>query len=194
MIKLETHRGAAPFRRRFFFFKKKQGPGARDLYGAPTRIDFRQRGPTAYRLVLRVIRLAALGWTRIAHSWPVGRPYPSVMKKSGMSNWAPLAPSKPGGPSKSPAARFTSVLKPTKPSALGSTSSGPLIGRWPESILLRIVESLPVPDLPNVARSSRALSRIVRDERGWEARCRILEIKSEDGEGSRPWDFIVRSY
>jgi len=130
----------------------------------------------------------------IAHSWPVGRPYPSVMKKSGMSNWAPLAPSKPGGPSKSPAARFTSVLKPTKPSALGSTSSGPLIGRWPESILLRIVESLPVPDLPNVARSSRALSRIVRDERGWEARCRILGIKSEDGERSRPWDFIVRSY
>lgn len=64
MIKLETHRGATPFRRRFFFLKKKQGPGARDLYGAPTRIDFRQRGPTAYRLVLRVIRLAVLGWTR----------------------------------------------------------------------------------------------------------------------------------
>ncbi len=99
-----------------------------------------------------------------------------------MSNWAPLAPSKPGGPSKFPAAPFTSVLKPSKPSVPGSISSGPFVGRWPESILLRMIEYLPVPDLPNVARASRALSRVVRDERGWEARCRYMGLKPEDGE------------
>lgn len=99
-----------------------------------------------------------------------------------MSRWVPIAPTKPGGPSKFPAARFTTVLKPSKPSARGSVSLGPFVGRWPETILLLVVEYLPVPDLPSVARANRALSRIVRDERGWEARCRILGVRPDAGE------------
>jgi recyclin-1 len=51
-----------------------------------------------------------------------------------------------------------------------------MVGRWPESVLLRIVEYLPIPDLPAVARASRAFSRVVKYERGWEARCRYLRL------------------
>ncbi|WWC91812.1 uncharacterized protein L201_006759 [Kwoniella dendrophila CBS 6074] len=95
-----------------------------------------------------------------------------------MDKWAPIAPSKPGGRSNSHnlSTRFASVLKPSKLSARGSISSGPLIGRWPENVVLRIIEFLPIPDLPNVARSNRALSRLVRDERGWEVRCKWLGL------------------
>jgi len=52
--------------------------------------------------------------------------------------------------------------------------------------VLRIVQSLPVPDLPKVARSSRALSRIVRDERGWEWRCKVLDIAAEASRAAQP--------
>ncbi|WWD19726.1 hypothetical protein CI109_104190 [Kwoniella shandongensis] len=103
-----------------------------------------------------------------------------------MDKWTPIAPSKPGGPSTSHAlsARFASVLKPSKPSsgARGSISSsipggsGPSIGRWPEEVVLRIIGFLPIPDLPNVARASRSLARLVKDERGWEVRCKLLEL------------------
>ncbi|KAK4689590.1 recyclin-1, partial [Tremellales sp. Uapishka_1] len=100
-----------------------------------------------------------------------------------MDKWAPIAPSKPGGPSGSSvfsSTRFASVLKPSKPLTGTAYSVGPRIGRWPESILLRVVQFLPIPDLPNVARANRAFSRIVRDEQGWEARCRILGVQPDD--------------
>ncbi|OCF61386.1 recyclin-1 [Kwoniella mangroviensis CBS 10435] len=95
-----------------------------------------------------------------------------------MDKWAPIAPSKPGGPSNSHnlSSRFASVIKPSKPSARGSVSSGPLVGRWPENVILRIIEFLPIPDLPSVARSNRSLARLVKDERGWEGRCKWLGL------------------
>ncbi|WWC64489.1 uncharacterized protein I303_107099 [Kwoniella dejecticola CBS 10117] len=98
-----------------------------------------------------------------------------------MDKWAPIAPSKPGGPSNQHnlSSRFASVLKPSKPSARGSISSGPLVGRWPENVVLRIIDFLPVPDLPHVARSNRALARLVKDERGWEVRCKWLGLVAD---------------
>lgn len=90
-----------------------------------------------------------------------------------MNKWVPLAPSKPGQPSSS--SRFN-VLKPSKPTA-ARASQGPFIGRFPELVVLNIVSYLPVPDLPNVARGCKALARVVRDERGWEGRCRLLGLK-----------------
>ncbi|WVQ84674.1 hypothetical protein IAT38_006829 [Cryptococcus sp. DSM 104549] len=99
-----------------------------------------------------------------------------------MDKWTPLAPSKPGGPSSAHAtsthalsSRFASVLKPSKLSAR-SVATGPSIGRWPEQVVLRIIEFLPIPDLPNVARASRACARLVKDERGWEWRCMLLSL------------------
>ncbi|WVR07610.1 hypothetical protein IAU60_004652 [Kwoniella sp. DSM 27419] len=97
-----------------------------------------------------------------------------------MDKWAPIAPSNKGGPSThNLSARFASVLKPSKPSARGSTSTGPLVGRWPENVLLHIIDHLPIPDLPNVARANRACARLVKDERGWEVRCRWLDLPPE---------------
>lgn len=85
--------------------------------------------------------------------------------------WAPLAASAPSGSN----SLFASVLKPSKPSA----STGTMVGRWPESVLLRIVSYLPIPDLPAVARVNRSFARIVRAEQGWESRCAYLRIKPE---------------
>ena len=101
-----------------------------------------------------------------------------------MDKWAPLAPSKPGSSSSTSTvfstSRFASVLKPSKPSS--AYRSGPLIGKWPESILSCVISFLPIPDLPNVARANRAMSRIVRDERGWEVRCKLLGLKADESE------------
>ncbi|OCF38059.1 recyclin-1 [Kwoniella heveanensis BCC8398] len=108
-----------------------------------------------------------------------------------MDKWAPIAPNKPGGPSSSSStthnlsARFASVLKPTKPSARGSVSTGPLIGRWPENVLLQIIGFLPIPDLPAVARANRACARLVKDERGWEVRCKWLGLDPETAASPR---------
>ncbi|WVW86251.1 hypothetical protein I302_108293 [Kwoniella bestiolae CBS 10118] len=112
-----------------------------------------------------------------------------------MDKWAPIAPSKPGGPSNSHnlSSRFASVLKPSKPSARGSISSGPLVGRWPENVILRIVEFLPVPDLPNVARANRALARLVKDERGWEVRCKWLGLAPDHSTSSPQKDNLANS-
>jgi hypothetical protein len=62
--------------------------------------------------------------------------------------------------------RFTSILKPTKPGAKLTASTGPLVGRWPESILLLIAKNLPLPDLPQLARANRAFSRGLSVMRG----------------------------
>lgn len=45
--------------------------------------------------------------------------------------------------------------------------------------MLNIVSYLPVPDLPHVARGCKALARVVRDERGWEARCKLLGLSAK---------------
>ena len=89
-----------------------------------------------------------------------------------MNKWVPMAPSKPGQPSTS--SRFN-VLKPSKPTT-ARTSQGTFIGRFPELVVLNIVSFLPVPDLPHVARGCKALARVVRDERGWEGRCKLLGL------------------
>lgn len=89
-----------------------------------------------------------------------------------MNKWVPLAPSKPGQSSTS--SRFN-VLKPSKPTTVRA-SQGPFIGRFPEVVVLNIVSYLPVPDLPSVARGCKALARVVRDERGWESRCKLLGL------------------
>ncbi|ODN94766.1 recyclin-1 [Cryptococcus wingfieldii CBS 7118] len=96
-----------------------------------------------------------------------------------MDKWAPIAPSNPSTSTAHLSSRFASVLKPTKPGAHNAKSSGPLIGRWPEDVLLRIVELAPVCDLPNMARANRAFAKIVKDERGWEWRCKLLGLKPE---------------
>ena len=93
-----------------------------------------------------------------------------------MNKWAPIAPAKAGGPSSS--SRFAAVLKPSKPGA-APTARVPLVGRWPESILLQIVSYLPIPDLPRVARVNRAFSRLVRDEAGWRKRCQLAGISPD---------------
>lgn len=92
-----------------------------------------------------------------------------------MPSWTPLAPTKQGGPSNESSSRF-SVLKPTKPSARTGPRLGPSVGRWPETIILRIIHYLPVPDLPSIARCNKAFSRLVRDEAAWKYRCRILNL------------------
>lgn len=94
--------------------------------------------------------------------------------KMNMNKWVPLAPNKPGQPSTP--SRFN-VLKPSKP--ITRTSQGPFIGRFPEVVVLNIVSFLPIPDLPNVARGCKALARVVRDERGWETRCKVLGLKAK---------------
>jgi len=91
-----------------------------------------------------------------------------------MNKWVPLAPNKPGQPSTP--SRFN-VLKPSKP--ITRTSQGPFIGRFPEVVVLNIVSFLPIPDLPSVARGCKALARVVRDERGWESRCKLLGLKAK---------------
>lgn len=100
-------------------------------------------------------------------------------KRDSMSldKWAPIAPSAPGsGLSGGMSGRFGSILKPSKG---GPGSAGPMVGRWPESVLLRVAAYLPVADLPAFARVNRGFSRVVRDERGWEGRCAFLRISPD---------------
>ncbi|TXT05991.1 hypothetical protein VHUM_03752 [Vanrija humicola] len=112
-----------------------------------------------------------------------------------MDKWAPLAPSKPGGSSSTASAVFSGfgVLKPSKAGPSTSAAAraraglaGPRIGRWPEDIVTRIVGFLPVHAIPNVARGSRALARVVRDEETWRARCAVLGITEVDKEKEPP--------
>ncbi|OXB35427.1 hypothetical protein LQV05_006173 [Cryptococcus neoformans] len=101
-----------------------------------------------------------------------------------MDKWAPIAPSNPQFQSTSHlSTRFASVLKPSKH---GPRSRAPaqFIGRWPEDVILRIIELLPIPDLPNAARVNRAFAHLVKDERGWEWRCGLLGMQQESIAGS----------
>lgn len=86
--------------------------------------------------------------------------------------WTPIAPSAPSGSK----AGGTGTLAPSKPGGM------PMVGKWPENVLLHIVSYLPIPDLPAVSRVNRAFSRIVRDERGWEDRCKFLRLKDPESE------------
>lgn len=96
-----------------------------------------------------------------------------------MNKWTPLAPSKPGPSTPS---RFN-VLKPSKPP---TRPQGPCIGRFPEIVVLNIVSFLPIPDLPNLARGCKALARLVRDERGWESKCKVLGLAKAETEARSP--------
>jgi recyclin-1 len=92
-------------------------------------------------------------------------------------SWNTVTPNKASGSSKKiqSTARFTSILKPSKPHNVQSYRA-PLVGRWPEAILLHIFQYLPIPDVPQVARCSRAFSRLVRADSGWEWRCDVLHL------------------
>ncbi|KAJ9107808.1 hypothetical protein QFC19_002714 [Naganishia cerealis] len=69
------------------------------------------------------------------------------------------------------------ILQPTPLQTASSSTSDPLIGPLPLSVFARILNYLPVPDIPNVARTCRILARVVRsDERVWNARCVILGL------------------
>lgn len=101
-----------------------------------------------------------------------------------MDKWAPMAPTKPGGPSSAGGMFSFGVLKPNKAGAATNAAararSGPRVGRWPEDVLVKIVGYLPVHDIPNFARANRALARIARTESTWEHRCRVLGITEVD--------------
>ncbi|GHJ85367.1 hypothetical protein NliqN6_1769 [Naganishia liquefaciens] len=84
----------------------------------------------------------------------------------------PASASQPAFASYSPA-----ILQPTPLQPSTSTDTDPLIGPLPASIFARILNHLPVPDIPNVARTCRALAKIVRsDERVWKSRCLSLGL------------------
>lgn len=100
-------------------------------------------------------------------------PHHRAVSQPAMSSWAPLAPNKAGQSSTS---RF-GLLTPSKPNARGPRSSGPSVGRWPESTLLRIIHYVPIPDLPSFARANRAFGRLVRDESNWKRRCALLGLQ-----------------
>lgn len=78
------------------------------------------------------------------------------------------------------------ILQPTPLQTTSSSTSDPLIGSLPLSVFTRILSYLPVPDIPNAARTCRTLARVVRtDERVWNARCVVLGLLSngaDDGE------------
>jgi hypothetical protein len=99
--------------------------------------------------------------------------------------WKPLQSNKAVVPSTSkPAfASYTpAMLQPTPLQLSSSSDTDPLIGPLPVSIFARILNHLPVPDIPNVARTCRALAKIVRsDERVWRSRCLSLGLLEDPG-------------
>lgn len=94
--------------------------------------------------------------------------------------WKPLQTNKAHAASSSQpafASYSPSILQPTPLQLSSSSAADPLIGPLPVSIFARILNHLPVPDIPNVARTSRALAKIVRsDERVWKSRCLSLGL------------------
>ncbi|KAJ9125540.1 hypothetical protein QFC22_000501 [Naganishia vaughanmartiniae] len=78
------------------------------------------------------------------------------------------------------------ILQPTPLQTTTSSTLDPLIGSLPLSVFTRILSYLPVPDIPNVARTCRILARVVRtDERVWNARCVVLGLldnSAQDGQ------------
>jgi hypothetical protein len=105
-----------------------------------------------------------------------------VTSPSSMKTWTPLTPSRPGD-------SLSSLLKGT---SLGSSGGHgqtiklppPTLGAWigglPESIHLVIIGFLPVPELPRLAKVSRAFGRLVASDEAWETRCKSLGLDQKD--------------
>lgn len=93
-------------------------------------------------------------------------------------NWTPLTPSRPGE-------SLSSKLKSTTLTASSSYHPmripAPALGAWigplPESLHLLIIASLPVADLPRLARVSRGFGRLVATDEAWEKRWKSLGIQ-----------------
>lgn len=79
-----------------------------------------------------------------------------------------------------------SILQPTPLQPSSASGLDPLIGPLPISAFARILNHLPVPDIPNVARTCRALAKLVRsDERVWRSRCLSLGLyRPPDSKGN----------
>lgn len=112
-----------------------------------------------------------------------------------MKTWTPLTPSRPGD-------ALSSLLKGTTISAAAGHGSAiklppPTLGAWigplPESIHLCIISFLPVPELPRLAKVSRAFGRLVASDEAWEGRCRSVGLKEKElaqGELTRSASFL----
>lgn len=104
-----------------------------------------------------------------------------------MKTWTPLTPSRPGD-------SLSSLLKATN--LTSSSHSHPIrlrppqqLGAWigplPESLHLLIIASLPVADLPRLARVSRAFGRLVVSDEAWEGRCKSLGLKESESKETK---------
>jgi hypothetical protein len=126
---------------------------------------------------------------RVHHSDSISiGPPPFLYQQPGsvwLEMWKPLQSNKAVVPSSSkPAfASYTpAILQPTPLQLPSPSDADPLIGPLPVSIFARILNHLPVPDIPNVARTCRALAKIVRsDERVWRSRCLSLGLLEDLG-------------
>jgi recyclin-1 len=80
-----------------------------------------------------------------------------------------------------------SILQPTPLQPTSASAIDPLIGPLPISVFARILNHSAVPDIPNVARTCRALAKLVRsDDRVWKSRCLSLGLyEGADAQGDR---------
>lgn len=93
--------------------------------------------------------------------------------------WKPLAnKNRPSAQFQPAFASYSpSILQPTLLQPSSASATDPLIGPLPISVFARILNHLPVPDIPNVARTCRGLAKLVRsDERVWKSRCLSLGL------------------
>ncbi|EJU01596.1 hypothetical protein DACRYDRAFT_89279 [Dacryopinax primogenitus] len=88
-----------------------------------------------------------------------------------MDKWTAIEPVKLYDKASSTAASVLSRLSGNAP------SRAIFIGPLPPELHLLILDYLPLYDLPAIARSSRAFSRLVRDEKLWERKWKALKIE-----------------
>lgn len=92
-----------------------------------------------------------------------------------MDKFATLEPTKLYSSAASTGARFLSLATGPKPTEIPL----PLVGRLPSDLHLLVLSYLPVPDFPAYARCSRATSKLVRDDKLWEARWKALGLEKD---------------
>lgn len=92
-----------------------------------------------------------------------------------MDKFATLEPTKLYSSAASTGARFLSRATGQKPAEIHL----PLVGRLPSDLHLLVLSYLPIPDFPAYARCSRATSKLVRDDKIWEARWRALGLEKD---------------
>lgn len=104
-----------------------------------------------------------------------------------MKSWTPLTPSRPGDSISSllKATNLTSSSATAHPIRLPPPTLGAWIGPLPESLHLLIIASLPVSDLPRLAKVSRAFGRLVVSDEAWERRCKSLGLKEPESTSSK---------